>query len=45
MIKAELLELIEMMDEGSSVILRVGFKEVHLENVVQDEEGNIILSD
>ena len=45
MIKAELLELIDMMDEGSSVIIRVGFKEAHLENITQDEEGNIILSD
>lgn len=45
MIKMELLELIDMMDEGSSIKIRVGFIEVDLENVTQDDEGNIILSD
>jgi len=45
MTKEELLEAIEMMDEGSSVLLRVGFIEVDLERVTFDDEGNIILTD
>jgi len=45
MTKEELLEAIDMMDEGSSVRLRVGFIEVDLERVIIDEEGDIILTD
>lgn len=45
MTKEELLEAIEMMDEGSSIRLRVGFQEVDLERVIIDDEGNIILTD